>query len=529
MAAGTFIPKHLVLAIGMALLPCAVHAEYPSPYELSGLNSENGFRLEGENAGDWAGAAVASAGDFNSDGIADLIIGAPNADTGAQFAGAAYIVYGSDGGFSHPLDLSTIDASSGMLVIGVAQFDSVGTSVASAGDVNGDGFDDVVIGASTASPNGSFSGATYVIYGSNQALPGNLDLADIDGNNGVIIHGEAANHESGTSVDGAGDINGDGIDDLIIGAPQAGNGAAYVVFGDVEGLAHPVSLASLDGSNGFKINAAGDADSAGSSVSAAGDFNEDGIDDVAIGATLAGTVGDYAGAAYVVFGTDQGFISPVNLAALDGNNGITLNGVNHFDEAGYSLDAAGDVNGDGIDDLVIGAPRADPNGDESGAAYVVFGDQSPVHPVELTNLDGTDGLVMNGAVAGDRAGVSVGSAGNLDADNWDDLVVGANAANPHGDESGASYVVYGSNQAWSASLELSGLDGEGGFVLNGVAENDWTGIAVQACGDLNNDSYTDLVIGAPRADPGGDNSGAVYVVYGGSVGSNDIIFSDGFE
>jgi hypothetical protein len=536
--------KKLTVAIGMALALGTVSADFAPQLELSDLNGSNGFVLSGgecspprpddcpPNASDESGRSVSAAGDINGDGNDDLIIGAPFADPNGNFSGTSYVVFGSNQGLPNPLNLSGLNGSNGFVINGESIFDSAGTSVSAAGDINGDNIDDLIIGApgSSPDPNESYSGASYVVFGSNQGLPNPLNLSELNGSNGFVINGVSADDESGTSVSAAGDINGDTIDDLIIGAPYAGAGVSYVVFGSDQGLPNPLNLSDLNGSNGFVINGVNDGDSLGISVSTAGDINGDGIDDLIIGAILAGTPGAYSGAGYVVFGSDQGLPNPLNLSDLNGSNGFVINGESNLDYAGTSVRAAGNINGDDFDDLLISAPDADPNGEDgSGASYVVFGsDQAWANSLNLSGLNGTNGFVINGVSAGDNSGTSVSAAGDINVDGMDDLIIGASLADPNGEGSGASYVVFGSDQVWASALSLSSLNGANGFVINGVDAGDESGTSVSAVGDINGDNFDDLMIGAPLADPNGDDSGASYVVFG--VGENgDKIFADGFE
>jgi len=524
--------KKLALAISMALVVGSASADFEPSFELSSLDGTNGSTLKGAKVGDRSGTSVSVAGDINGDKIDDLIIGAPYATTVVANAGKSYLIFGSDQGLPNPLNLSTLNGSNGIVINSEGLFDYAGAAVSNAGDINGDGVDDLIIGAPGASPNVGYSGASYVVFGDDQGLPNPLNLSAIDGSNGIRFNGVANYDESGASVSAAGDINGDGIDDLIIGAPYASvyDGNGYVVFGKREAWASPVNLSGLNGANGFLINSAGESDTLGVSVSAAGDINGDGVDDLVIGAIFAGTEETYGGASYVVFGSGGAWTSPLELSSLDGDNGFVINGVSTGDETGTSVRAAGDVNGDNIDDLIIGAPKADPNGADSGASYVVFGsDQAWSSSLNLSALNGSNGFVLKGVSAGDQSGISVGFAGDINKDGFADVIIGAPLADPNGNDSGASYIVFGSGQAWPASVNLSSLNGGNGFVLNGVSAGDNSGGSVSSAGDMNKDGLADIVTSADLADPNGDQSGASYVIFYVTAVSKEFIFSDSFE
>ena len=254
--------------------------------------------------------------------------------------------------------------------------------------INGDGVDDLIIGTRYASRDYSSIGESYVVFGgSGVGVGGEFELSALDGSDGFVLNGIAALEYAGGPVSRAGDINGDGVDDLIIGAPapfSTGNfnsGESYVVFGGSDvGVEGMIELSALDGNDGFVLNGIDDYDYSGGSVSGAGDINGDGVDDLIIGATGADPNDNFgAGESYVVFGgSGVGVGGEVELSALDGNDGFVLNGIDAGDFSGDSVSGAGDINGDGVDDVIIGASGADPNGNTSaGETYVVFGIGAP--------------------------------------------------------------------------------------------------------------------------------------------------------
>lgn len=403
--------------------------------------------------------------------------------------------------------------------------DHAAGSVASAGDVNRDGIDDMIIGASAADPHGVDSGSAFVVFG--RRAMGGVVLADIGtpGNaDGFRIDGARLADLAGQSVDGAGDVNGDGFDDVIVGADRVDYGAqntgsAYVVFGKGEtGQGSTVNLADIGtpgNDQGFRMAGVLENGWAGWSVAGIGHVNDDDLADVIVGAPNAGSGSSYS-AAYVVFGkNDYGLGSTVELdeASLASSGfAITRSGGN----AGFAVDGAGDVNGDARPDVIVGAKAVRSN---RGAAYVVFGktDSNPVRLPQTIEGKFAGGFFMDGAAPGDGAGWSVAGAGDINDDSLADVIVGAKS-NDSGSliDNGAAYLVFGKTSEDPVALASLGEPGDiQGFKIEGGVTYDHAGTAVGGTGDINDDGHPDVVVGAPEGDyPGRPNAGLAYVVFG---------------
>ncbi|MEO1995061.1 MAG: LamG-like jellyroll fold domain-containing protein, partial [Planctomycetaceae bacterium] len=517
-------PSHAFVTIGTASATANIANSTVVNLNLGNLNGTTGFQLDGVATDDSSGFSVSGAGDVNGDGFDDVIVGARLADSNGGESGSSYVVFGRSGGFTSPINLSSLNGTTGFRLDGVAADDRSGRSVKGAGDVNGDGVDDLIIGAWNADPNGSASGASYVMFGHSGPFGATIDLSSLNGTTGFRLDGAAANDRSGLSVSGAGDVNGDGFDDVIVGAqladPNGGNsGSSYVVFGHSGAFSSSINLGSLNGTTGFRLDGAAGNDRAGIWVRSAGDVNGDGFDDVIVGAFQADPNGSDSGSSYVVFGHSGVFAASTNLSTLNGTNGFRLDGVAATDHSGLAVSGAGDVNGDGFDDLLVAARETDHNGNDSGSSYVVFGHSGVfAASTNLSSLNGTTGFRLDGAAAGDFAGFSVSDAGDVNGDGFDDLIVGAFFADPNGDSSGSTYVVYGRSSAFASTINLSSLDATTGFRLDGVAADDRSGVSVSSAGDVNGDGFDDLIIGADQADPNGNSSaGSSYVYFGSSL------------
>jgi hypothetical protein len=323
--------------------------------------------------GSFSGKAVSAAGNVNGDGIDDLIIGAATNGLGQA---SCYVVFGgSNVGGDGVIEATSLNGSNGFVIGNVEVGVEFCSAVSAAGDVNDDGIGDLLIGAPGVNINGSSSGAIYVVFGaSNVGSDGFIEASSLDGTNGFMVVGLGDYTLLGKAVSDAGDINGDGIDDLLIGALRS----SYVIFGAAEiGAGGVLESSSLNGNTGFVLT--GILSNTDAAASGIGDFNNDGFDDLLIGSNSADSNGHVdSGVSYVVFGaSDVGVSGALALPTLDGDNGFAINGVTTGDSSGKSVSDVGDVNGDGINDLLIGALGADVN-DFSGAAYVVFGQNSDV-------------------------------------------------------------------------------------------------------------------------------------------------------
>jgi len=403
------------------------------------------YRFTGEAVGDSFGSPVSGAGDVNNDGFDDLIIGAPGNDAGGIWAGRAYVYSGKDSSLlymftgytdhdflgirvsgagdvnndgyddlivSAPQSIGTSYWGAGIAYVysgangsllytftGEAEHDRFGWAVSEAGDVNNDGFADVIVGAPHNDMGGTNAGRAYVFYGGSGPFPATIAAADAD----IIFTGYSAYDVFGSVVDYAGDVNIDEHDDLFVGAPVwkslgTGPGKAYVYSGS-------------DGSILYNLIGETEYGSFGQSISNAGDLNDDGRPDLVVGAYRNSTAGHWAGRAFAFYGRPGPY--PITINAEDAD--CIFTGENADDQFGICVSGAGDVNLDGYDDLLIGADGYNDPYEWSGRAYIYSSvDCSLLHVLECEEQGEYD-----------EFGVSVSDAGDVDNDGWPDVIIGA--------------------------------------------------------------------------------------------------------
>lgn len=345
--------------------------------DLVNLDGENGFLIYRGIMS--LGIDVAGPGDINGDGVDDMIMGASGIYEYSDSEGATYVVYGNEAGYLPSLNLRFLTPEEGTVIHGAAEGTYSGSSVAGVGDVNADGYNDIIVNAPRRdtlfdenwNAISTVGNEAYVLFGSADGIDRDADVNSLDGNNGFRITGELLenNYTSRfslrTEVSGAGDVNADGIDDIIVSTFGTEASDAYVIFGSADGFAPNLAVGDLNGSNGFSLTS-GVQDSRIASVSGVGDINGDGVDDIVIGMPNSyRNSGQAPGSAHVVFGSSSGFAARLDLSVLPDSEGFRIEGPGgNPDWTGFAVSGSGDVNGDGVADLLIGS---------YSAAYLVFG------------------------------------------------------------------------------------------------------------------------------------------------------------
>lgn len=456
-------------------------------FNVASLNGTNGSMVYGAQVLGGIDHTIAS-GDINGDGISDLLIGGIYETLGN--ASRSFVMFGSKNPFPTRFNLNSLNGTNGFVVNSEKkEFLSNPFSIDS-GDINGDNITDFLLG-SPSEPLNTNRGLSYVLFGSKNPFKTNIDLNTLNGSNGFVVKGINNNDLAGFSI-ASGDINGDKIADLLIAAKITSPSQSYVIFGSRQFPA-AVDLSSLNGINGFAINNINNSNSVTYAIKA-GDINNDGIDDFIIGTRPE---------VYVLFGSANSFSANFNLMDLNGFNGFKVN-VLLTTNTPLSI-GTGDINGDGITDLLIGDAGA---GSGGGQSFVIYGSKIPF-PLnfELNSLNGSNGFIVNGVNSDDDSGRSIDS-GDFNGDGIGDLLI---CAPQEFSESGKGlcYVVFGSKQPFSKNFALSSLDGSNGFTINGNTSLDMIGRSI-ASGDINGDNVSDILINSGYF-------GTNYVVFGKKI------------
>jgi hypothetical protein len=436
--------------------------------------------IYGASASMQLGQGVGMCGDLDDDGLDDACaMGDDSTD-----AGDLWVFFGE---FSGDYLSSAADAH----IEGVDASDDLGRKYGNAAggrDIDGDGTDDLVVGASGDDLYASGSGTAYVFYGPISGTMNPQSSAD-------YLHvGSTANDAAGHAVTLLDDVNGDRYGEVVIaawGQDTGGNvaGAVYVEFGPLSGYRSggtPLSGADLT------LIGEASADYFGWSLGEL-DWDGDGLSDLLVGAYGEDAGGASAGAVYVFTGLSAG---TVDASAAD----YKLRGEAAGDTLGWDLSTAGDMNGDGYDDLAAGAYHNDDGGSDAGAVYVVTGNRTGSASIgSFYQLVGDN--------VGDYAGYSVSGGGDIDADGNPDLLVGAWKNDDGASDAGAAYVVYG---PVSSSFDLTGADA----TLTGVANYDYAGTSVSFLGDTDGDGYDDFIIGAYGSNEQATSAGLAAIFLG---------------
>ncbi|PJJ08618.1 gliding motility-associated-like protein [Flavobacterium sp. 1] len=478
------------------------------------LNGTNGFSIEGKASADELGTTTKSAGDINHDGIPDIMIGAPGADFGGlNNVGEIYVIYGKAGLSINNFDVTALDGTNGFVIRGVVANEKLGTTISTAGDLNNDGIDDIIVGDNFAT-----QGTAFVLFGSAAAFLPLYNRSDLNASNSVVFTANFVANTYVIDVSTAGDVNKDGINDVIINVGTGSYGQYFIVFGK-SGISS-LNSNSLNGTNGFRIDGYQIYYSGWSSIGRnAGDINNDGVDDLILGISHynEGSV-QYSGRAIIWYGKSTAFAPLYGLGTMTATDGtvITNDGAFDYEALGTSVASAGDFNNDGIDDVVVGAPGKKINGLSSvGEAYIVFGRNTPFPATFPTSsLNASTGVVFQGKKAFGELGTVVNSLKDVNNDGKDDVIIasrkGGLALN------GAVFVVFGGTTATGILNEnmIFGTKGYQVFNDDKYYSTDYFGQDAGGIGDFNKDGTNDFIVGSIPKSYSPLVNGNAYVFYG---------------
>lgn len=434
----------------------------------SGLNTAPIWSFEGNQNYAYLGQSLSSAGDINGDGYADILIGSPSYDNGEMDEGRVYVFHGTATGIA-ATPASILESNKIAALFGF--------SISSAGDIDGDGYGDVIIGAKGFTNNESSEGKAFVYKGSSTGL-NTTPVWSNEGNQASAFYGH--------SVASAGDINGDGYSDIIIGAhwfdnDDAEEGQAYVYTGSPHGI-YPENNQDYESDQTTSH--------LGYSLASIGDINSDGFSDISISAPHFDTGLTNVGRVFIFHGKAVGLGDTAD-QVLDGTADNEL--------FGWSISTAGDVNGDGFGDIVVGAPQYSNGEINEGRIYVFSGNTS--------GLNASPVLTVESNQAGSQLGFCVAGAGDANGDGYSDILASA----PYYNNQGQVSLFTGSAGGANATPQ---------WVLDGTQAEAHFGYSLASAGDVNGDGFSDVIIGAPLYDNGQTDEGRVCLYVGSSAGLN---------
>ncbi len=431
--------------------------------------TETELRSSDITVGDYFGSAVWGMGDIDGDGYDDVAVGAMSDDDGASSGGAVYVYLGSATGLDSTTEVELFPSDG-------AGGDLVGRYLGGAGDFDGDGYRDLLLSSPTHDHSLSNDGAAWVFYGSSTGIDGSVEQE--------LTHSSPALHDAfGSAVASAGDVDGDGFDDVIISASGADDsytdsGAAFVYLGSSTGV-------DLSTETTIAVSAGDSTAAFGGTLLGELDLDDDGYEDVVIG-----TPTGYSGSVWIYLGSATG---------IDPSSGTGLTPSDHHIVGFASSLAAADFDGDGHDDLAIGARGDDTAGGSTntGAVYLYLG--------ASTGVDASSEVKWTTSDVGtrDAVGGNLAAGSDLDADGLPELLVGVSAHDHSGyTDAGSVYVYYGSSTGLSTASEDK-------LTASSPADEDYLG-GVAAVGDVDGDGFDDLAAGM-RGQDSPPNGGSVLV------------------